>query len=158
MTTSSIPVVATATPDDADAVADLFLVTRRSCMAYVPQVHTAAETRWWIANVVLHEHDVHLLRDPGGGTLLGFAAVKEAWLEHLYVAPAEHGKGYGSQLLTYVIDRQQGELLLHVFQRNDRARRLYERYGFELVDTSDGSRNEEREPDATYRRVAATPC
>jgi hypothetical protein len=31
------------------------------------------------------------------------------------------------------------------------ARRFYEERRLELVDTSDGSRNEEREPDVRYR-------
>jgi len=40
--------------------------------------------------------------------------------------------------------------MLHVFTRNVRARRFYQAAGFILTDTSDGSRNEEREPDCTY--------
>ncbi|MCA1670755.1 MAG: hypothetical protein LC799_00630 [Actinobacteria bacterium] len=41
-------------------------------------------------------------------------------------------------------------LFLHVFTRNDRARRFYEAAGFTLTAQSDGSRNEEHEPDCTY--------
>jgi ribosomal protein S18 acetylase RimI-like enzyme len=37
-----------------------------------------------------------------------------------------------------------------VFQRNEGARRFYERRGFRLVGQRDGSENEEREPDAVY--------
>ena len=39
-------------------------------------------------------------------------------------------------------------LQLWVFQRNVGARRFYERHGFTLTELTDGSRNEEREPDA----------
>ncbi len=39
---------------------------------------------------------------------------------------------------------------LWVFQKNEGARRFYERHGFRLVELTDGSRNEEREPDALY--------
>jgi len=148
--------VVPAGPGDAAAVTNLFLAARAASMSYLPRLHTNAETRWWIAHVVLPEHDVHLLRAGLGGELLGFAAVEGAWLEHLYVAPTEQGRGHGSQLIEHVIAQHDGELLLHVFQRNDRARRLYERYGFELVDVDDGSRNEEGEPDATYRRTSMT--
>jgi len=37
-----------------------------------------------------------------------------------------------------------------VFQRNEGARRFYERHGCRLVELTDGSGNEEKEPDALY--------
>jgi hypothetical protein len=37
-----------------------------------------------------------------------------------------------------------------VFQRNEDARRFYERQGCVLVELTDGAGNEEREPDALY--------
>ena len=39
---------------------------------------------------------------------------------------------------------------LWTFQRNQRARRFYERRGFRLVLLTDGADNEEKEPDALY--------
>lgn len=39
-------------------------------------------------------------------------------------------------------------LHLWAFQRNARALRFYARRGFRVVERTDGSRNEEREPDA----------
>jgi hypothetical protein len=41
-------------------------------------------------------------------------------------------------------------LQLWTFQRNLGARRFYEARGFELVEGTDGARNEEKEPDARY--------
>ena len=41
-------------------------------------------------------------------------------------------------------------LQLWTFQCNLGARRFYERRGFVLTEETDGSRNEEREPDARY--------
>ncbi|WP_298279395.1 hypothetical protein [uncultured Bradyrhizobium sp.] len=51
-------------------------------------------------------------------------------------------------------DRRQ----LWTFQRNARARRFYEARGFVAVEQTDGSRNEEQEPDVRYlwTRVAAS--
>lgn len=40
---------------------------------------------------------------------------------------------------------------LKVFQRNTDARSFYERHDFIAIDSDDGSRNEENEPDMTYR-------
>jgi hypothetical protein len=39
---------------------------------------------------------------------------------------------------------------LWVFQRNTQARTFYEHRGMRVVELTDGSRNEEREPDALY--------
>jgi hypothetical protein len=41
-------------------------------------------------------------------------------------------------------------LQLWTFQRNTRARRLYEARGFVLVEETDDASNEENEPDARY--------
>ena len=41
-------------------------------------------------------------------------------------------------------------LSLRVFTRNTAARIFYERRGFRCVDSDDGTRNEENEPDLTY--------
>lgn len=42
-------------------------------------------------------------------------------------------------------------LNLWTFQRNRRARRFYELNGFAAVRETDGSSNEEKEPDVLYR-------
>ncbi|MEZ0494405.1 N-acetyltransferase family protein [Kineococcus sp. TBRC 1896] len=148
-----MPRIVPATPADAPAVADVFLAARAT-MRYLPHLHTDEETRAFVADVVLARQEVHLARDDDGA-VLGFAAVEGAWLQHLYVAPRSWGRGTGTLLLEHVLARRDavgGALLLHVFQRNVGARRLYERHGFHLVATGDGGGNEEREPDATYRR------
>jgi hypothetical protein len=45
----------------------------------------------------------------------------------------------------------QSHLRLWVFQKNTPAIRFYTCRGFRLVELSDGSGNEEREPDALYQ-------
>ena len=39
---------------------------------------------------------------------------------------------------------------LWTFQKNEGARRFYERHGFDAVELTDGSGNMEREPDVRY--------
>jgi ribosomal protein S18 acetylase RimI-like enzyme len=46
--------------------------------------------------------------------------------------------------------RQPEGLQLWAFQSNARARRFYERHGFEAVEFTDGNGNEERWPDVRY--------
>jgi GNAT superfamily N-acetyltransferase len=68
----------------------------------------------------------------------------------LYVLPKAQGRGVGTELLQ-VAQRCFDRLHLWTFQRNLRARRLYEARGFVLVQETDGAANEEKEPDALYR-------
>ncbi len=42
-------------------------------------------------------------------------------------------------------------LQLWTFQKNTSARRFYEARGFVVIEETDGSTNEEREPDVLYR-------
>ena len=77
-----------------------------------------------------------------------YCAFHDGWVEHLYVESAAQGRGLGSALLNQAMVGQ-SHLRLWVFQ-NMPAIRFYTRRGFSLVELSDGSRNEEREPDALY--------
>lgn len=137
-----------AVPADAEAIADLFLDARAG-MDYLPRLHADEETRAWVAGVVLPGCAVTVALVDGA--VAGFCAVDGVTLDHLYVRPRFHGLGAGTALLDQAKRASGGELVLHVFQRNSGARRFYERHGFVPVELTDGSRNEEREPDVLYR-------
>ena len=61
-----------------------------------------------------------------------------------------HGQGAGSLLFDRVKELSPEGFRLWVFQRNTQARAFYEHRGMRVVELTDGSRNEEREPDALY--------
>jgi GNAT superfamily N-acetyltransferase len=132
---------------DAEAVADVFLAAKAE-MTYLPDLHTAAETRRWIGNHVLRDLEVWVAEDDG--RVVGFAALGDDLLEHLYVHPRAQNEGVGAMLLTIAKEQRPRGLRLWVFQKNVGARRFYERHGFALVRLTDGRDNEEREPDALY--------
>lgn len=81
--------------------------------------------------------------------VVAFCAYREGWLDHLYVLPEHQRLALGTALLNDA-KHASSELQLWVFQRNEGARRFYERNGFELIELTDGSANEEHEPDARY--------
>ena len=54
-------------------------------------------------------------------------------------------------MLLEVAKGRGSSLSLWTFQRNEPARRFYEQRGFVAVKETDGSGNEEREPDVLYR-------
>ncbi len=82
--------------------------------------------------------------------VIGFTGLGDDSVTHLWVRPEEQNRGVGSALLGLAKERRPRGLQLWVFQRNVGARRFYERHGFTLAELTDGSRNEEREPDALY--------
>ena len=84
------------------------------------------------------------------GHVVGFLTLIGDDLDQLYLRPGHYRRGIGSLLLTKAKERSAGRLHLFTFQRNERARAFYEAHGFRIVNLSDGSRNEEGEPDVLY--------
>ena len=82
--------------------------------------------------------------------LAGVAAFREGWIDQLYVRPSSQRRGIGTALLRVA---QNGSVRLSVwtFQRNDAARRFYEKHGFRRIEETDGFANVEKEPDVMYR-------
>ena len=141
-----------ATPDDASAIAALFLASRRDALPYLPEIHTDAETYAWIEQVVLKEDQVWVAESEG--RIVGFAAVAGEHLDHLYILPGYGRRGIGDRLLAKAKELSPGRLDLYAFQRNAPARAFYEARGFVAVEFGDGSGNEEGEPDVRYEWVA----
>ncbi|WP_246799730.1 N-acetyltransferase [Bradyrhizobium sp. CCBAU 51753] len=110
-------------------------------------MHTLDEDRWFYRERMFASCTLWGWFE--GEAMCGVIAFHDDWIEQLYVLPAAQGRGVGSALLQIA---QQGSdrLQLWTFQRNAQARRFYEARGFVLVEETDGSRNEEREPDARY--------
>jgi GNAT superfamily N-acetyltransferase len=138
-----------AAPGDADELTGLYRRARAEAMPWLAVPHDEASTRWWIEHLLLPSHRVRVA-DRGSGRPVGFAAVDRDWLRQLYVHPDHQHAGVGRALLDDAKRVRPGGLTLHVFTRNAHARRFYETAGFLLVEQSDGSTNEEREPDCTY--------
>ncbi len=140
--------VRSARSSDARRIAEVFLAARRGALPYLPEIHSADETRRWIAHSVLETCEVWVgLKD---GEVVGFVALNDQTFEHLYVLPDYQSAGVGSALLSKAKDLSQGKLTLWTFQRNLGARRFYENRRFRAVEFTDGSGNEEVEPDVRY--------
>jgi GNAT superfamily N-acetyltransferase len=138
-------------PDDAAGLAEIFLAARAE-MTYLPRLHTDEETCRWIAEVVLVEQMVQVAEVEEA--LVGFAALAQNHLGHLYVAPGRQGGGVGRALLDWVKTICPGGFDLWVFQKNRRARSFYRREGLRESLLTDGADNEERQPDVlmTWQR------
>jgi GNAT superfamily N-acetyltransferase len=135
----------------ADAVA---LVLRASFDERLPWLagrHTPEQDRHFVREMLFPACEIWGAFDP---ELVGMIAFQPNWLDQLYVLPGHQGLGIGRALLD-VAKTINSELTLWTFQRNASARRFYERNGFVAIETTDGQRNEEREPDVLYQWTAA---
>jgi GNAT superfamily N-acetyltransferase len=133
----------------------------RAEMLYLPHLHTKAEDVAFFSQRVLPTSRVTVAEvdaEPGPDVdagphpeMVGFSAVKDGWLDHLYVLPARQGAGIGRALLGRAMTESPDGLTLWAFVANDRAIALYARAGFVEVLRTDGSGNEEGVPDVQMR-------
>jgi putative acetyltransferase len=137
-----------AAPEDAPALTDIHVRARRECMSYLPENHTPQEILEWVREVLLTNEEVWVAEKEG--RVVGFLALSDDVLYHLYVYPELHGQGAGSELFARVQELRPEGFRLWVFQRNTQAREFYEHRGMRVIELTDGSENEEREPDALY--------
>ncbi len=134
----------------------------QSEMAQAAIIHrTAFDARLpWLAGLHTPDEDRAYFRDHVFAAcevwgaieddVIGFIAFREGWVDQLYVLPERQNQGVGRALLN-IAKATAARLQLWTFQRNALARRFYEGQGFVAVRETDGSDNDEREPDVLYR-------
>ena len=140
-----------ATAEDATPMADVWLSSWRATFDFEP-AHPDEDVRRWVREELLVEAEDWVATDPSDGdSVIALLGLSDTMVEQLYVRPDRIGRGVGRALLELAKRRRPDGLDLYCFAANDRARRFYERNGFEAVAFGDGSGNEERQPDVLYR-------
>ena len=140
--------IRSARSDDAEAIADVLLDSRREAMPWLPVLHSREEAiAYFGGHVLVHEE---VLVAEVNELVVGFIALEGDHVDHLYIVPSFQGLGIGDKLLAMAKELRPSGLTLWTFQRNARARQFYEARGFVASVFTDGSRNEEREPDVLY--------
>ena len=138
---------------DADAVADVHLRSRAAA-AMPPGVHADDDVRAWLAGrLAADEVWVAAVEDE----VVGYARMTQAWLDDLYVLPEHAGHGIGGALLDVVKAQRPAGFCLWVFEANEPARRFYARHGLVELERTDGSANEERQPDVRMAWPGSDP-
>jgi len=132
---------------DIDSIANVY-VTSYGGLTFLPKLHSDDEIRAWVRSVVVPRHEVWVAEEDEA--VVGFCALSEDMLMWLYVHPSFQSRGHGAALLDQAKRSRPSGFRLWTFQRNDGALRFYERHGCRLVELTDGSGNEEKEPDALY--------
>jgi ribosomal protein S18 acetylase RimI-like enzyme len=139
-----------ATRADAAEVSRVFVAARDE-MTYLPRI--PAEHRPLLGGWFMERSTIFLTEEQG--SVVGFSGIADGELTHLYVDPVAQNRGIGSELMAHAKTVSPDRLELWVFQKNESARRFYERHGFRLVELTDGSENMEKEPDARYEWTSA---
>ena len=131
--------------EDAQDAAVIARKARKSTVAHIPELHTPAEDLEFYTQAILEsEGSVYEI----DGRVIGLILWNEDWINHLYVLPEFHRQGIGTALLTVALDSMQSEVVqLWTFQANTAAIAFYETRGFAIVESTDGSRNEDPMPD-----------
>ena len=144
--------------DDIDAAAAVHRTAFDAALPWLAGRYTPAQDRWFYRERMFAECRMWGAFD--GLRMIAVIAFRTGWIDQLYVLPDAQGTGVGTSLV-HIAQGAFDLLRLWTYQRNAHARRFYQRRGFVLAETTDGARNEEKEPDALYRwdraaRIRAT--
>lgn len=130
----------------AETIARLLRLVLRTSLPFLPELHTPDEDLWFVRNVMLVRCEVWVAE---ASDIDGFIAFRAGWVDQLYVRPDCQRQGVGRALLGQAM-KTHSPLRLWMFQRNAAAIRFYQVHGFCEIERTDGSRNEEREPDILF--------
>lgn len=133
-----------ATRADGPAIATLFRRTFRAALPFIPTLHTPEGDREHFSTTVFDRCTVWVAESAGH--VVGFTAWRTDELDHLYVDMDCLGQGIGSALLQKAMEAEP-RLEAWAFQRNAAALAFYQAKGFRVIRETDGSNNEEKEPD-----------
>ncbi|MFE0250338.1 GNAT family N-acetyltransferase [Streptomyces sp. NPDC059010] len=137
-----------ATAADARAVADVWLRSFAAALPTVVRAHSDDEVRAWFREVVVPLQETWVA--DADDRVVGLMVLDADQLSQLYLDPGRRGHGIGDEFVGLAKRRRPDGLSLWTFQVNTPAHRFYERHGFVAVEHTDGSGNEEREPDVRY--------
>lgn len=137
-------------PGELDAVAELWWASLDESTPYLrpDQKHPRADSISFFRDEVAPRCDLWVAERAG--EVVGMMALHGDELDRLYVATTAQGEGVGTALLDVAKAVSPDGLVLVTLQRNTRARRFYERRGFEAYDTGRSPLPED-EPDVWYR-------
>ena len=136
-------------PDDFAEVVAMWRASRRAAFSYVAvhQTYTLEDDQRYFREVIAVRYTVWLAELDG--RIVAFMALRGDVLEQLFVAVDRQRQRIGTRLLAMAKQLSPGGLRLFTFQRNDGARRFYERHGFRAVRLG-VSPAPESEPDVEY--------
>ncbi|MGW7257836.1 N-acetyltransferase family protein [Streptomyces sp. NPDC054834] len=133
---------------DAAAAADVWLRSFAAALPTVVRPRSDDEVRQYFRDVLVPLRETWVAE--AAGAVVGVMVLQGESLSQLCLAPEWRGRGIGDRFVALAKERGPQGLTLWTFQVNTPAHRFYERHGFVAVEFTDGSGNEEQEPDVRY--------
>lgn len=142
-----------ATSSDSNAIADIYLESRKKLLAFAPLAHTDENIREWIKETLIPTGQVTVAER--NGHILGMMAISKSdnigWIDQLYILPTAINEGMGSLFIEFAKKTLGSPIQLYTFQQNLLAKRFYEQHDFKATLFRDGSENEEHCPDILFK-------
>lgn len=142
----------TATLEDANAIANVYLASRKELVSFAPLIHTDDSIKQWVREVLLVNEQVIVAEKCGA--IIGMMSLTSdkgiGRIKQLYVLPSAVGHGIGTSMISMAKSILGSPIQLYTFQENIGTRRFYERHGFRAIEFDDGSGNEENCPAVLY--------
>jgi GNAT superfamily N-acetyltransferase len=145
-------VIRRAVAADADQIAAMWLASWDAALPTVARAHPDADVPGHFREQVIGGMDAWVAVDDDA--VVGVLALDGDWVSQLYLAVNHRGRGLGDAFVALAKAQRPEGLQLWTFRVNGPAQRFYERHGFVAVGHTDGSGNEEREPDVRYAWTA----
>lgn len=125
---------------DIDAAADIWLNANLEAHPFVPE-------RYWRGNFqavkeMLRQGELYVCED--GREIQGFVGLDKNYIAGIFVRSGARSRGTGRLLLEFVKGTRE-KLSLHVYQKNVRAIRFYQREGFVIQSQSVDENTGEKE-------------
>jgi ribosomal protein S18 acetylase RimI-like enzyme len=133
-------------------IANVYLAARKEFVSFAPLIHSDDSIYKWILEKLIPTDQLIVAVEDE--SIIGIMVLSKnegiGWIDQLYISPVAVGRGVGTLLVIKAKSILGSPVRLHTFQENDAARRFYEKHGFQIVEFSDGSKNEENCPDMLY--------
>lgn len=112
---------------DLDCVMQIWLETNKKAHSFIPQ-------EYWKKNFasvkeMIWEAQVYVYEAESSGTIKGFLGLTDNYIAGIFVCGPAQSNGIGKQLLCHAKSLM-NSLSLHVYRKNERAVRFYQREGF----------------------------
>jgi ribosomal protein S18 acetylase RimI-like enzyme len=143
-------------PGDLEEIVALWHETKHAAFPWskAQRLWTLESDRARFRDVVAVEHAVWIAEQ--GGRIAGFLAIRGDFVDQLFVRTGLQRRGVGTALLRKAAELSPEGLRLFTFQRNEPARKFYEKHGFRVVKLGT-SPPPESEPDVEYRWEGPRP-
>jgi putative acetyltransferase len=136
-------------PEDFDALTILWRISREKSLPDFQRAkgHFFYEDQDYFRNHILTENQVFVVE--ADQRPVAFMAMRDDFIDHLYVHPDYQNRGIGRDLLDFARRRSPEHIWLYTLQINRNARAFYEKNGF-TAEKFGVSPPPESEPDVEY--------